>query len=115
MTEGETTRRFRITIDPPQGTAIAVASAGARAGEPGGDNFDGATPVFSPFAGKAELVDVVVRVGDEVRSGQVVAAVEVMKARHEVRAPADGRVLRIDAALGTDVTSAAPIMLLVAQ
>ncbi|HEY0873336.1 MAG TPA: biotin/lipoyl-containing protein [Vicinamibacterales bacterium] len=115
VTEGDTTRRFRITIDPPEGTAIRVASAGTRAAEPGADGFDGATPVFSPFAGKAELVHVAVRVGDEVRSGQVVAAVEVMKARHEVRSPSDGRVLRIDAALGTDVTSAAPIMLIVPQ
>ena len=54
------------------------------------------TPVFSPFEGKAELVEVNVNVGDAVTAGQVVAAVEAMKAKHDVRAPRSGRVATIE-------------------
>ncbi len=74
--------------------------------------FDGATPVYSPFAGRAELVALSVQQGDHVQAGQVVAAIEVMKAKHDVRAPCAGRVTRIDAALGDSVSAAAPIMLI---
>jgi biotin carboxyl carrier protein len=42
----------------------------------------------------------------------VVAAIEVMKARHDVRAPCGGRVLHIEASLGADVTAGTPIMLI---
>ena len=43
------------------------------------------------------------RVGDLVTEGQVVAAVEAMKAKHDVRAPRAGRVISIDAELGATV------------
>lgn len=112
VTEGGTTRRFRVRIDPPAGTAVQVAPAVESANETKRNTFEGATPVYSPFEGKAELVNLAVKVGDPVRSGQVVAAVEVMKAKHDVRAPCSGRVLRIDATLGADVTAGAPIMLI---
>jgi pyruvate carboxylase subunit B len=111
LTEGGHTRRFRVTIAPPAGTSVRVAGNG-QPHAPAPAMVDGATPVYSPFRGKAELVALPVGVGDEVRAGQVVAAVEVMKAKHEVRAPCAGRVVRIDAALGTDVTAGRPIMLI---
>ena len=50
------------------------------------------TPVFSPFQGKVELVEINVKVGDAVTEGQVVAAVEAMKAKHDVKAPCGGKV-----------------------
>ena len=112
VTEGGTTRRFRVRIDPPAGTSVQVAPAVDSANDTRRNTFERATPVYSPFEGKAELVDLVVKVGDPVQSGQVVAAVEVMKGKHDVRAPCSGRVLRIGAALGADVTAGAPIMLI---
>jgi biotin carboxyl carrier protein len=69
-----------------------------------------ATPVFSPFEGKTELVEIAVRVGESVAAGQVVAAVEAMKAKHEVRAPHAGTVVSVDAALGATVTAGTPIL-----
>jgi biotin carboxyl carrier protein len=114
VTEGDTTRRFRVTIAPPEGTAVSVAGTGQNS-DSSVATVDGATPVYSPFRGKAELVDLPVAVGDEVRPGQVVAAVELMKAKHDVRAPCGGRVLRIDAALGSDVTAGLPIMLIATE
>ena len=59
-----------------------------------------------------ELVALSVKQGDHVQAGQVVAAIEVMKAKHDVRAPCAGRITRIDAALGDSVSAAAPIMLI---
>ena len=40
----------------------------------------GTTPIYSPFDGKTELVEISVKVGDTVTEGQVLAAVEAMKA-----------------------------------
>ena len=70
----------------------------------------GGTPVFSPFEGKTELVEIKVKVGDTVREGQVVAAVEAMKAKHDVKAPCAGKVLSIGAELGADIQSGQAIM-----
>jgi biotin carboxyl carrier protein len=71
-------------------------------------------PVYSPFEGKVQLVEVRVRVGDPVREGQVVAAVEAMKAKHDVRAPCSGKVATIDAEIGTDVVAGRPILTIAA-
>jgi pyruvate carboxylase subunit B len=111
VSEGSTSRRFRVTIEPPAGIAVRVAAAPPSTAAPD-RGFGGATPVYSPFAGKAELVALTVKVGEHVRAGQVVAAIEVMKARHDVRAPSGGRVIQIDASLGEDVTAETPIMLI---
>ncbi len=111
VTEGSATRRFRITIEPPAGAAIQAgpaAPAAAVAGS-GAAQVEG-TPVYSPFEGKTELVELNVKVGDTVGEGQVVAAVEAMKAKHDVKAPVAGRVLSIDAEIGSDVQAGSPIM-----
>ena len=112
VTEGDITRRFRVTVEPPSGMGIGVPAPRERAVETPSHQVDGATPVYSPLPGKAELIQLSVKVGDAVQPGQVVAAVEVMKAKHEVRAPLAGRVLRINATLGTAVGAGAPIMLI---
>jgi pyruvate carboxylase subunit B len=115
VTEGATTRRFRVTIQPPGGTAIIVPPVHERPEDTPTQHVDGATPVYSPLPGTAELIQLAVKVGDAVQPGQVVAAVEVMKAKHEVRAPVGGRVLRIDATLGSAVGAGTPIMLIAAM
>jgi pyruvate carboxylase subunit B len=112
VTENGTSRRFRVTIEPPTGAAVNVVSARDISDVARGDTIGNATPVYSPFAGKAELIDLAVKVGDAVRAGQVVAAVEVMKAKHDVRAPCGGRVLRIQATPGHDIAAGMPIMLI---
>ncbi len=116
VVEGAVTRIFRITIEPPAGASPAgatpaPAAAPAPASPPPSD-ADQRTPVFSPFEGKVELVDIHVKVGDAVRKGQVVAAVEAMKAKHDVRAPREGTVLEINAELGSEVFAGKPILTL---
>ena len=66
--------------------------------------------MYSPFQGKTELVEIIANVGDSVSEGQVVASVEAMKAKHDVKAPCSGKVLSIDADLGADIESGQPIM-----
>jgi biotin carboxyl carrier protein len=111
VSEGTTTRRFKVTIAPPAGVAVEVGAPGPQAPAVPGPS-SGETPVYSPFDGRVQLVQVLVKEGDRVRAGQVVAAVELMKAKHDVRAPCDGRIRRIDAAVGSDVSGDTPIMLI---
>jgi pyruvate carboxylase subunit B len=101
VVEGTTTRRFQVTIAPPTVSGELPPAAPTN---------DGGTAVFSPFEGKAQLVEVRVEVGDKVREGQVVAAVEAMKAKHDVRAPCSGQVATIDAEIGSDVMAGRPIL-----
>jgi pyruvate carboxylase subunit B len=100
-------RRFRITIEPPDGATAdtLAASAPAIAGAVPHD-----VPVYSPFDGKVELIEIDVHVGEAVSKGQVVAGVEAMKAKHEVKAPCAGTVVAIHAAIGSDVTAEQPIL-----
>ncbi|HSD26539.1 MAG TPA: acetyl-CoA carboxylase biotin carboxyl carrier protein subunit, partial [Vicinamibacteria bacterium] len=85
---------------------VASAQVSPAAAAPAG----GRTAVYSPFEGKVQLVEVRVRVGDSVLEGQVVAAVEAMKAKHDVRCPCSGRVASIDAEVGSDVVAGRPIL-----
>jgi pyruvate carboxylase subunit B len=107
--EGGTTRNFRITIEPPAGAAVAGPASPATVARPAAATTNG-TPVYSPFEGKTELVEIKVKVGDAVSEGQVVASVEAMKAKHDVKAPCAGKVLSIDAELGADIRAGQSIM-----
>lgn len=114
VVEGGTTRTFRITIEPPHGAAGGATGHAPASSQPASPSPTSGTttPVFSPFEGKVELVEINAKVGDHVKKGQVVAAVEAMKAKHDVRAPVEGRVLSINATLGSEVTAGHPIMTL---
>ena len=57
-----------------------------------------------------ELVEINVKVGDRVTQGQVVAAVEAMKAKHDVKAPCSGRVVTVHAVIGNEVSAGTPIL-----
>jgi pyruvate carboxylase subunit B len=111
--EGGVMRTFRITLEPVHGAApLAVPAVQPAAGPaPAPTAPQGArVPVYSPFTGKVELSEIKVRVGDVVREGQVVATVEAMKAKHDVRAPASGTVASVDAEIGADIVAGRPIL-----
>lgn len=107
--EGGRTRSFTITIEPPGSTSSpAAAAVPATAPASGGASV----PVYSPFDGKVEVVEISVKAGDVVKEGQVIAAVEAMKAKHDVKAPVAGTVLSVDAGLGQEVSAGQPILTL---
>jgi pyruvate carboxylase subunit B len=112
VVEGASTRRFKITIEPPAGAATERPGAVTATAAPPAPASR--TLVYSPFEGKVELVEVRVHVGDPVREGQVVAAVEAMKAKHDVRAPCSGKVASIDAEIGADIVAGRPILTIAA-
>jgi pyruvate/oxaloacetate carboxyltransferase/biotin carboxyl carrier protein len=103
VNEGGNTRTYEVIIEPP---ASAAAPALGQAQTGGGQ----ATDVFSPFDGNVELVEVNVKAGDTVTQGQVVAAVEAMKAKHDVKAPCAGRVSAVHAVIGNEVSAGKPIL-----
>lgn len=112
VVENGKTRIFDVTVDPPSGPlAEFKPSAGSSAATAASGQHD--TPVFSPFEGKVEVVNVMVSPGDNVSEGQVVAIVEAMKANHDVKSPSDGVVSRVDAPPGTEVSAGQPIITLV--
>ena len=105
VVENGASRRFTVTIEPPAAKAANPVPAAAGAAQPGNG-----TPVFSPFQGKTELVEINVKVGDTVSAGQVVAAVEAMKAKHDVKAPRAGTVASVDAEIGADIEAGKSIL-----
>jgi pyruvate carboxylase subunit B len=107
--EGSMTRTFMVTVEPA-GSPAMVASNPGPAAEPKTAAAPGGTSVYSTFAGSVEVVDIMVKIGDEVRKGQVIAAVEAMKAKHDIKASANGKVTAIHVKIGDEITSSRPII-----
>jgi pyruvate carboxylase subunit B len=113
--EHGTLRTFIVTVEPiaAAGTGAgpgvaAVSSSAPRAATPpvGSDGV----PVYSPFDGVVSIADIMVKVGDTVRARQVVAAVEAMKAKHDIKAPCDGVVSSIRGVVGEEIDAKRDIL-----
>jgi pyruvate carboxylase subunit B len=114
--EGNRTRTFTITLEPvgtnghaAVATAPAPASA-APAAQAGGGRDGNVRQVYSTFAGSVEIVDIKVKEGDTVAEGGVVAAVEAMKATHDIRSPHAGTVRGVHVRVGQEIDSSTPIV-----
>jgi len=110
--EGGITRTFMVTVEPPTAVAggnPAPAQAGLAQAAPAPAATEG-TPVFSTFAGTVEVVDVMVKIGDTVSEGQTVAAVEAMKARHDIKTPCGGKVSAVYVQIGDEIDASKPIL-----
>jgi biotin carboxyl carrier protein len=115
--EGGKRRTFTITLEPI-GQGGSSAGAGAQ-GAAGAAPAAAAAPtggagqqVYSTFAGSVEVVDVLVRPGQQIQEGAVVAAVEAMKARHDIRSPYAGTVREVHVKVGDEVDPGRPILTL---
>lgn len=104
--ENGAVRNFVVTLEPIGGEQEAPGSSAAQPESRTG------TPVFSAFSGMVEVVDVAVRVGDKVSKGQVVAAVEAMKATHDIKAPSSGVVSSVNVSIGEEIDASKPIMVI---
>ncbi len=108
VTEEDVSRVFMVTVEPIGGQAAPAAAASSPA--PAAMAPDAGTPVHSTFAGSVEVADILVKVGDSITKGQVVAKVEAMKAQHDIVAPCDGKVATIHVEIGDEVDQKKPIM-----
>jgi pyruvate carboxylase subunit B len=106
VVENGTRRTFLVTLEPDE----AAPALGAAAPAATAVATKVGTPIFSTFAGTVDVVDVLVNVGDTVREGAVVAAVEAMKARHDITTPCAGIVESIETRVGAEIDSSNPIM-----
>ena len=107
--EGGKTRTFMVTVEPANGGTPAAAVATAPAAAPAGGG-GGGEPVFSTFAGKVEITDILVKQGDRVHKGGVIAQVEAMKATHDIKSPREGTVTAVLARIGDEIDSSVPIV-----
>jgi pyruvate carboxylase subunit B len=101
-------RTFLVTLEPftasssPQNQSPNAAETVAVA--------EASEGVHSTFAGSVDIVDILVQVGSQVKKGQVVAQVEAMKAKHDIKAPRDGVVSSINVEIGDEIDSSKPIL-----
>jgi pyruvate carboxylase subunit B len=111
--EGGKTRTSTITLEPAAGGANGAATAApaaAQAAAPAPSANGAGTPVYSTFAGAVEVVDILVKVGDRVDEGAVIAEVEAMKAKHDIRSPVSGTVTAVHASIGKEIDRSTPIV-----
>jgi pyruvate carboxylase subunit B len=104
--ENGNSRTFLITLEPVDGKSAAAGAASDAVPQNG-------EAVYSTFAGTVEIVDILVKIGDSVTKGQVIARVEAMKAQHDIKAPKDGKVANISTNVGDEIDSSHPILTLV--
>jgi len=107
--EGGVVRSFRISIGAPGNDGASAPASVPAAAPPQAAAPAAGTDVLPPFEGAVPVVDLLVKAGDRVTKGQVVAAVEAMKAKHDVKSPVDGVVQAVHVAVGDEVEGT-PIM-----
>jgi len=70
------------------------------------------TPIFHPFEGIVQVVDILVHEGDTVKEGQTVAFVEAMKAKHHIKSQVEGIVTKVNVKIGDEINSSTPIIII---
>jgi pyruvate carboxylase subunit B len=99
-------RTFFVTLEPVGDvTSIDEQSSSGKADGKG-------EAVYSTFAGSVDVVDILVQVGNSVVAGQVVAQIEAMKAKYDIKAPKDGIVTSIEVQVGDEIDSSNPILII---
>lgn len=112
VTENNISREFTVTVEPVRSSDVDVMSNAPPSASPAATPMPSGIPVHSTFAGAVEVSDILVKVGDKVTEGQVVAKVEAMKAQHDITAPVSGIVSAIHVVLGDEVDSSEPILII---
>lgn len=102
--ENGKTRTFVISVEPIN--SISKNKKETKSAEVGTE----AKAVFSTFAGTVDVVDILVKVGDSVSVGQVVAQIEAMKAKHDIKSQISGTVAEIFIHIGDEIDASQPIL-----
>jgi len=109
--ENGKSRTFLVTLEPVNGSVLQQNSKSNPATTSVPTTASGEA-VFSTFAGSVDVVDILVKEGSHVTVGQVVAQVEAMKAKHDIKSPREGVVSAIKVDIGDEIDSTKPILFL---
>lgn len=94
----------------PAAPAPAAPAPAAAPAAPAAPVVAGGEPVAAPMPGT--ILDIKVKAGDSVKSGQLIAILEAMKMENEIFCPRDGVVAQVVATKGSSVDTGAPIIVL---
>jgi glutaconyl-CoA/methylmalonyl-CoA decarboxylase subunit gamma len=95
-----------MTVAPAPGPAVALA-ASSKAASP---KRAGSGTITAPIPGK--ILTMMVKVGDRVTAGQVLAVIEAMKMENNIISPIDGTVTKISVVKDDDVGTGDEIMVI---
>jgi pyruvate carboxylase subunit B len=101
-------RTFFVTLEPVGVVTSTDEQPSSGSGTAGGKG----EAVYSTFAGSVDVVDILVQVGSSVVTGQVVAQIEAMKAKYDIKAPKNGIVTSIEVQVGDEIDSSKPILII---
>lgn len=111
-------KSYEVQIDKPVKKQSAPATTPAPApktasGEPVISKptvHGGTTAIKSPLPGV--IVDIVVKVGDEVKKGQKVLILEAMKMENNINADRDGKIIEIKVGKGDSIMEGADLLII---
>ncbi len=101
-------RTFTVTIEPIKSSSASVKTVA----EEQNKSLRQEQAVYSTFNGTVDIVDILVKEGDSVEKGSVVARIEAMKATHDIKTPIAGVIKKINVKIGDEVDSAKPIVII---
>ena len=114
-------RKFNITVNgatyevevdeiggAPTASPVRAAAPAAKAAAPA--PVAGGEPVKAPMPGN--ILDVKVKAGDQVKTGQTLCILEAMKMENEIPAPHDGTVAQVVVTKGATVNAGDPLVIL---
>lgn len=109
--ENGKTRTFIITSEPILNRAVSIGKVPSAQTILESESIK-STPIFQPFEGIVQVIDILVHEGDAVKVGQTVAFVEAMKAKHHIKSHVDGIVTKVNVKIGDEINSSTPIIIL---
>ncbi len=105
-----TVRTFKVTLSYEEAAEAAPAKVAAPTAVGTAAGSNNSVPLKAPFPGAVTLKDLLVKEGDAITSGQVVAVVEAMKADHDVKSPCAGKIDSVLISIGSEVPAGQPIL-----
>jgi pyruvate carboxylase subunit B len=108
--ENGKSRTFIVTLEPIGASEKTETTESKQTTSEQASPSGNGDAVYSTFAGQVDVVDILVKVDSQVSKGQVVAQVEAMKAKHDIKSPKDGVVTAILVSIGDEIDSSQPIL-----
>jgi len=97
-------------IADPVPASVSPPAAAKTTSKPAPSKSTNGVKVTAPLPGK--LLSLLVKAGDPVLAGQVVAVIEAMKMENDIQSPLDGTVKEVRAAAGADLATGDLIMVI---